>query len=60
MFSNDSCVLFVGVGGGASACVCVCVHARVRVPMFSNDSCTGLGCDSGVSGAILGNMITYS
>ena len=36
----------------------VCVH--VRVPMFSNDSCVGLGYDSGVSRTILGNMITRS
>ena len=38
----------------------VCVHACVRVPVFSNDSCTGLGYDSGVSRTILGNMITHA
>ena len=35
-------------------------HASVPVPMFSNDSCTGLGYDSGVSRTILGNMITHA
>ena len=32
----------------------------VCVPMFSNDSCIGLGYDSGVSGTILDNMIPYA
>ena len=34
----------------------MCVH----VPMFSNESCIGLGYDSGVSKTILGNMITHA
>ena len=41
----------------------VCVRASmacVRVPMFSNDSCIGLGCDSGVSRTILGNILTHA
>ena len=42
------------------AWVHACVHACVRVPIFSNDSCIGLDYDSGVSGSIFGNMITYA
>ena len=37
-----------------------CVSACVPVPMFSNDSCIELGYDSGVSGIILGDIITYA
>ena len=33
-------------GGCVSACVRACMPACVRVPMFSNDSCIGLGYDS--------------
>ena len=44
------CVVFV--------CVHACVRACVRVPMFNNDSCIGLGYDSGVSRTIVGDMIT--
>ena len=42
------------------ACVRACVSACVRVPIFSNESCIGLGKDSGVSRTILGNMMTYA
>ena len=48
------------VRGMGCACVPAYVHACVRVPMFSNDSCIGLGYDSGVSRTILGNMITHA
>ena len=64
MLCNDLCCLW----GWVCQCVCVCVracmcaymYACVRVPMFSNDSCIGLGYDSGVSRTFLGNMITYT
>ena len=44
----------------AYACVRAYVRAFVRVPMFSNDSCIGLGYNSGVSGTILVNIITHA
>ena len=47
------------VCGCGSSYVRACVRACVRVPIFSNDSYIWLGYDSGVSGTILGNMITY-
>ena len=34
-----------------------CVRACLRVPMFSNESCSVLGYDFGVSRTILSNMI---
>ena len=47
-------------GECVSACVRACVRACVHVPIFSNDSCIGLGHDSGVSRTILGNMINHA
>ena len=37
-----------------------CVRACMRVPMFSNNSCIGLGYDSGISRTILCNKITHA
>ena len=42
------------------ASVCTCVRACVGVPILRNDPCIGLGYNSGVSRAILGNMITHA
>ena len=53
----------VACGGGCvSACMRACVHVCVcmRIPMFSNDACIGLGYDFGMSRTILGNMITHA
>ena len=36
------------------------MRACVRVPIFSNDSCIGLGYDSGVSTTIFDNMVTHA
>ena len=50
------------VCGMGCECVCVgaCERACVRVLIISNDSCIGLGYDSGASRTILGNMITHA
>ena len=40
--------------------VCVHVIACVRVPIFSNNYCIGLGYHSGVSRTILGNIMTHA